>query len=254
MGRLDGKVAVITGVSQGLGAVLAKMFLQEGAKVVGTARRVQMVEDLVEEYKDIGEMIAVKQDVSKREDWENVKEKALEAFGHVDIIVNNASVLSGKSLAESDEETVLWQFGINTLGVFHSFQVFTEELEKRNGASIVNINSIAGLKSGHSDGNDVGYTISKGGVRALTKHAAFHLSSKKIRVNSIHPGAINTQMLKDTLAAQPGLQDQLGFLAPLYPHYSEPEQIAYAAIYLASNESATVTGAELVVDCGSLTI
>lgn len=198
-------------------------------------------------------MIAVKQDVSKREDWENVKEKALKAYGKVDIIVNNASILSFKSLAESDEETVKRVFGINTMGTFHCLQVFTDELEKRNGASVVNINSVASLKSGHVDGNDVAYTISKGGLRALTKQAAFYLAPKKIRVNSIHPGAINTQMLKDTLAAQPGLQDQMGFLSPLAPYCTEPELIAYAAIYLASDESATVTGAELVVDCGALT-
>ena len=124
------------------------------------------------------------------------------------------------------------------------------ETEKVGGGSIVNIDSIGGLTSGDVDGGDIAYSASKGGTRALSKCAAFQFASKHIRVNTVHPGAIMTDMLKAVYATTPALWDRVKVTCPLPLRISDPRDIANGVLYLASDESRTVTGTELVIDCG----
>lgn len=124
------------------------------------------------------------------------------------------------------------------------------EIEKVGGGSIVNIDSIGGLTFSDADGGDIAYSASKGGTRALSKCAAFQFASKHISVNTAHPGAIMTDMLKAVYAATPALWDRVKVTCPLPLHISDPRDIANGVLYLASDESRTVTGTELVIDCG----
>ncbi len=126
-------------------------------------------------------------------------------------------------------------------------------MEKVGGGSIVNIDSIGGITSGSADGGDAAYSASKGGTRAMTKHCAYQLADKKIRVNTIPPGAIMTPPFRAYLESSPDKMDAVKKNAPLPPHIAEPEDIANGALFLASDESRCVTGAELVIDCGYMT-
>ena len=253
MGRLSGKTAIITGAGQGLGLAIAELFAKEGANVVGTGRHVDKVEKAFAEIRATHpdyEMTAMQHDVASKEEWEKVAADTAEKYGGINIVVNNAAIMAMKGILEASAEEFLNVYKTNCLSVLLSVQAVVPYMEKAGSGSIVNIDSIGGLTSGDADGGDATYSASKGGTRALTKNAAIQLAAKNIRVNTIHPGGILTPMLKSVYEATPALWDRVKVTCPLPPHVSDPIDIANGALFLASDESRTVTGSELVMDCG----
>ncbi len=254
MGRLEGKVAIVTGAGQGLGAEIVKLFAREGAAVVGTARREGMVQQVIDELQKEADyrLMAMHQDVGVREDWEKVVSETIKRFGKVDILVNNAAQVTQTDILHCTEDEMINVFKTNTLSIVLGIQTVVPEFDKLGKGVVVNVNSLAGIVSGDADGGSAPYSASKGAGRSLTKHAAYYLAPKNIRVNSIHPGPIMTPMLEQSLAAAPAIAERVKQYNPLYPYISGPEDIANGVLFLASDESRCVTGAELVVDCGHL--
>lgn len=248
MGRLDGKVAIITGAASGMGAAEARLFADEGAKVVATDVQEELlravVNDIVAKHGDVA--IAVKHDVADENDWIEVVRQAVAKFGKIDILINNAGI-TGKTLPLSEYAVEEWNrvIEVNATGNFLGIKHVVPEMKKAGKGSIVNISSIAGLNgmAGIS-----AYGASKGATRILTKGAANALGPDNIRVNSIHPGYIETPMIAPYTASEE-VKNQLIASIPLR-RLGKPEDVAYMALFLASDESDFVTGAEFVVDGG----
>lgn len=242
MGQLDGKVAIITGAASGFGLADAKAFVKEGAKVVMTDLN---EEEGQKQAKALGDnAIFVKQDVSKEEEWQKVFDKAKEAFGPVNAMVNNAGIL-----VFDNAETVTLDDLHKTLSVNLDGVVLGEKYGiinmKKTGGSIVNMSSIAGIIGVPKV---FSYAASKGAVRVITKAAALHCCNNHypIRINSIHPGYAHTPMIDiypDMRSSAIEAQHPMGRLA-------RPEEIANLAVFLASDKSSFSTGSEFLVDGG----
>ena len=256
MGRVDGKVALVTGAAAGLGEADARLLAKEGAKVVITTRKkVDEGKALAEEItKSGGEAIFLQLDVSKEEDWKRVVTEVINKYGKLNVIVNNAGI----SVVKTPEETSLadWNqvMGINATGVFLGTKYGIEYM-KDNGepCSIVNISSV---EVHINESFFFAYNAAKGAVRNITKTAAVYCCEQKynIRVNAVYPGYIYTPML-DGEARDYGLttEQYLAQLAENYcpiGHVGEPNDIAYAVLYLASDESKFATGADFIIDGG----
>lgn len=240
MTRLKGKVVIITGASQGMGATHARRFVAEGAKVVLTDILEEKGNDLANELN--GSALFIKQDVTSAEDWAKVVEKTEQEFGPVDILVNNAGITMAKSILELTEEEYRRIVDINQISVFLGMKSVIPSMQKANGGSIVNVSSINGIVGGA-----IGYTDTKFAVRGMTKAAALECSHYGIRVNSVHPGVIATPMVvqEDTKAAVEEFAKQI----PI-KRIAQPEEVTNLVLYLASDESSYSTGAEFIVDGG----
>lgn len=242
MSRLDGKVAIVTGGVSGFGLAAAKLFVQEGAKVTITDVNDSKAEGALEEIgKDSA--IFVKQDVSKEEDWEPVFQKTVEAFGPVNVLLNNAGILVFDDAEHVSLEKWHQILSVDLDGVMLGTKYGIKYM-KDKGGSIINLSSIAGLIG---IDNLYSYNAAKGGVRLLTKSAALYAAKEHypIRVNSIHPGYAHTPMVD----AYPELKETLEKLHPV-GRLADPNEIANMALYLASDESSFSTGSEFVVDGG----
>lgn len=248
MGRLTGKVAIITGAASGQGAVEAKLFADEGAKVIATDLNETLLNEVVAEinakYGDVA--LAIKHNVAEEAEWIRVVEQAVEKFGKVNVLVNNAGI-SGKTHTLEDITVEEWNLvmNINALGNFLGMKHVVPEMKKVGGGSIVNISSLAGI---NGYGSLTPYAASKGATRILTKGAANQLGPDNIRVNSVHPGFVDTPMIAQYTSNEEAYNHLVSAI-PLRT-IAQPEDIAYSVIYLASDEARFVTGEELIIDGG----
>ena len=247
--RLENKVALITGAASGMGACMARIFAGEGAKVAAA--------DVLEEegravVADItranGTAMFCRLDVSNEAEWKSAVDATLAAYGRLDILVNDAG-LSG-SAVEDLFDTATWDrlMAINARGVFLGMKFAIPLMKAQGGGSIVNISSISGITGQH--GIHVGYNASKGAVRTLTKAAAVQHGADNIRVNSVHPGLM-PPMRSSGRTADPEVRARMLQKVPM-GRSGRPEEVAYAVLFLASDEASYITGAELWVDGGSL--
>ncbi len=253
MGRVQGKVALITGASLGIGRASVELLASEGARVVLTDVLDAEGQAVASAIADAGgEAIYLHLDVSSEDQWRKVIEQTVNRFGRLDILVNNAGV--GWGGPPEDETLERWRklMSINLDGVFlgvkHAIRVMKAS---GNGGSIINVSSIEGLIG---DPNLGAYNASKGGVRLYTKSTALYCAKAglRIRVNSIHPGYIWTPMVENYLRQAGDIAAGRKALDAMHPigHVGEPDDIAYGILYLSSDESKFVTGAELVIDGG----
>lgn len=238
MGRVEGKVAIVTGAAMGLGRAQAKLLAREGAIVIATDINAEQGRETL---KSLGPRAQfVEHDVSSEASWSEVERLAEGQFGGADILVNNAAIMIPGSI--EDLSLDVWRHiqSVNADGVFLGCRAGVR-LMKRRGGSIVNIASVA---SHSGEAYAAAYSASKGAVRALTKSVAVYCQQAgyNIRCNSVHPGVMDTPMVRAIREAR----GQEG--AP--PGAGDPTQLAHAVLYLASDESLLVTGAELLVDAG----
>ncbi|MBD3110187.1 glucose 1-dehydrogenase [Bacillus sp. AGMB 02131] len=240
MGRLDGKVAIITGGARGMGEAHVRLFVKEGAKVVFTDLNEEG--GLVLERELGGNVKFVKQDVTKAVDWENVIAVAENIFGPVNILVNNAGISMNKSIFEMTEAEYRKIVDINQVSVFLGIKYVIPSMQKNGNGSIINISSLNGLVGGA-----VGYTDTKFAVRGLTKAAALQLAGIGIRVNSVHPGVIETPMVTQGDAVE--VIKEFAKHIPI-KRMAKSEEVSNLVLYLASDESCYSTGSEFVIDGG----
>jgi len=245
--RLEGKVALISGGSRGMGAYEAELFVQEGAKVVVGDVREDEGHSLVDKIiKSGGDAVFVRLDVTSETDWTAAVNEAANRYGKLDVLVNNAGVSARGSIEETSVEDWDRVMGINSKGVFLGTRSAIPEMRKAGGGSIINISSQLGLVGmGESSPQ---YQASKGAVRIFSKSAAIQYASEGIRVNSVHPGPVVTPMT-EARRSDAEVRKRMISRIPL-GRYGESEDVAYGVLYLASDESSFVTGSELVIDGG----
>jgi NAD(P)-dependent dehydrogenase (short-subunit alcohol dehydrogenase family) len=250
MGKLDGKVALISGGARGQGAVEAQVFAAEGAKVVfGDVRddEGRAVEATVRARG--GDVVYLHLDVANEADWEKAVQVAVDRFGRLDILINNAGIVIPRVPIE-ERSVEEWDrvMAVNARGVFLGTKHAIPAMRRAGGGSIVNISSVAGI--GQSLHQEPAYAASKGAVRIFTKVTASQHAKDRIRCNSVHPGPIDTEMLHSAMRDPEVLRRRLERV-PL-GRMGTADEVVKAVLYLASDDSSYVTGAELVVDGGAL--
>jgi 3alpha(or 20beta)-hydroxysteroid dehydrogenase len=238
MGRLNGKVAIITGAAMGMGAAQARLFAAEGAKVV-LADVDAAVETVARELGDAA--LSITHDVGDETSWERVVALTEQRFGFVNILVNTAGIYDALSLSDTTLDSHERQVRVNQRGVFLGMRFVIEPMKRSGGGAIVNIASGAALRGMR---NMFAYSATKWAVRGMTACAAGELAPFGIRVNCIYPGMIDTRLLKSNPGLTPDLIRQI---VPM-GRAGRPEEIAYATLFLASDEASYVSGADLAVD------
>ena len=245
--RLEGKVALISGGAKGQGAVEAKLFSKEGAKVVLGDVLDDLGQQVETEIHETGaEATYLHLDVTLEADWKSAVDLVIRKYGQLDILVNNAGILIRKGIEDTtieDWETIM---DINAKGTFLGIKSAIPAMRQSGGGSIINISSTAGLVS--SPSGSASYTATKGAVRLPTKSTAIQYANEGIRCNSVHPGPIDTDMIQDSMTDPDKLTERMK-LVPM-GRFGTPEEVAFGVLYLASDEASFVTGSELVIDGG----
>lgn len=247
--RLEGKSCVVTGASSGMGKAIVERFVNEGASVVAVARRKERLDALAEELKDApGKIVVMRGDVSRREDNEAMIDLAVKEFGRLDVLVNNAGIMDDMApIAEVTDEKFDQVMTVNLFGPMcamrKAVQVF---LEQKSGGSIVNVASVGGLRTAAGPI----YCASKAGLLSMTKNTAYMYIPDGIRCNAIAPGAIETEIA--TSMGRPNMNgySRIQKVMATQPGLGKAKDIANAALFLASDESAYISGDVLVVDGG----
>jgi NAD(P)-dependent dehydrogenase (short-subunit alcohol dehydrogenase family) len=246
-GRLAGKVALVTGAARGQGAAEARLFAREGACVVLGDVRAEEGEAVASEIRAAGGRAAFRTlDVTSEAGWAAAVATAVEEFGGLDVLVNNAGILGRPGILETSLD--LWSrvIAVNQTGPFLGMRAAIPALRRRGGGSIVNISSaLATVGYGES----ASYTASKGALTALTRTVAVELAPERIRVNVLHPGVIDTPMIDDAMGDDQAGRDAQPDVAPMR-RIGHVDEAASAVLYLASDEASFVTGATLAVDGG----
>lgn len=242
--RLENKVAVVTGASSGMGKAITTLFVQEGAKVVAVARRIERLEELAESLKgEPGEIEIFSADITSVDKNNEMIDFAVEKFGHLDILVNNAGITKDGLLMKLSEDDFDSVVDTNLKGSFHCMRFAARQMIRQRSGRIINLSSVSGVMGNAGQTN---YSASKAGVIGLTKAAARELAAKNITVNAIAPGFIATDMtekLSDRVRETVVTQIPMG-------HFGTVEDIAHAAVFLATEEAAYITGQVLCVDGG----
>lgn len=244
-GRLAGKVALISGGARGQGEAEGRLFVREGAKVVLGDILVELGQKVAADITaQGGQATFVKLDVTQEVDWRQAVDTVVKNYGKLDILVNNAGIFRTEGVEATSLE--LWNqvIAVNQTGVWLGMKYAVPAMRQAGGGSIVNISSGAGIIG---SGFAAAYHGTKGAVRILTKTAAVEYAKENIRINSVHPGVVDTEMIRGTLN-QEGMQGAIR--AHPLGRMGTAEDIAYAVLYLASDEASYVTGAELVIDGG----
>ncbi len=244
MGKLDHKVAIITGAAQGIGAACAELFIKEGAKVVLTDINETLGKQVAATFHE--QAMFITHDVSKRADWEHVLTETRKRFGEVDVLVNNAGIVIQKPFEEATDEDFHLTYNINQFGVYLGMHVCYPSLKTSKEGSIINVSSTSGFvgKAGL-----MAYNGSKFAVRGMTKSAALEFAKDNIRVNSVHPGFIKTPMTEEHISEaykQKAIQD-----TPL-KRAGEACEVAKMILFLACDDSSFSTGSEFIIDGGRL--
>jgi NAD(P)-dependent dehydrogenase (short-subunit alcohol dehydrogenase family) len=244
--RLEGKVAIITGGGSGIGRAAAELFAQEGAKVVVAEYKIDTGQETVQAIKDAGgEALFVEVDVADSAQVQRLVQTTLDAYGTIDILFNNAGVLLFGTALDTQEEDWRWLMDINLTGTFLCSKAVLPYMIEGGGGSIINMTSSTGAHDAAA--NAVAYIASKGGVALLTRAMAIDHAADSVRVNAIAPGPTDTPMLRDNLSPE-----DLEAFAATFPvkRLGQPEELANAVLFLASDEASFVTGAILAVDGG----
>ena len=240
--RLSGKVALITGAARGQGAAAARRFVAEGASV--------MITDVLDDQgKELAAELGAEYchlDVSAVDEWADAVAFTVQTFGDITVLVNNAGILHFSALADTTLADYQRVIGINQVGTFLGMRAVVESMTRAGGGSIVNVSSVEGLGGMPYL---VAYTASKFAIRGMTKVAAMELGQHGIRVNSVHPGAIDTPMVSEALGRQIDVSPVGKKLA--LRRIGQPDDVANVVLFLASDESAYCTGSEFVVDGGA---
>jgi len=239
MGRLNDKVAIITGGASGIGEMMTKRFQQEGATVIAADINEEALKKVSQEN-----IHGMQLDVASENSWQALLEKVMEQFGKIDILVNNAGITSEKPVAEIDYEDWEKLSKVNGFGSFLGLKHTVPYMEKQGAGSVVNLSSVTaqvgmGLNA---------YSASKGSVRAISKAAATQYGKNGVRVNAVFPGVIETPMSKGLGSSSEALQ-RINAMTPL-GRLGKPEEVANAILFLASDEASFITGAELTIDGG----
>lgn len=241
MSRVKDKVALVTGSSQGLGEAMVRRLHEEGATVIIADVAVENGKKLADELGEQAEFMEL--DVTSKDNWEKVFQQVEEKHNRLDILVNNAGIAVLTPFEEMTEEEYMKTFDINQRGVFLGTQAAIKLMKKGEGGSIVNLSSISGLVA---SAGGASYNSTKFAVRGLTKVAALENAKNNIRVNSVHPGVIETTILK---AMDDDLRQQTEAAIPM-GRVGQPKEIANLVLFLASDESSYCTGAEFIADGG----